>query len=158
MDEQLFLKGFHGKGVHVDTSTVFDGLDWQKAGEKPENCPHSVWETLFHMNYWQDFMLSYLKGKTPKSPEHASESWPDSPAPASEEEWQSAIVHFLDGLKEGEHEAAKDLLEQGFGGPERTRADCLLSIMLHNTYHAGQAVFARRTIGAWPPPSGGDTW
>lgn len=157
MDAHYFQKGLHGKGAHVDTATVFDGLDWQKAGEKPGDCPHSVWDLLFQMNYWQDFMLAVLKGEKPKSPEHAAESWPDSSAPASEEEWTSALGHFLEGLKEAEQEAAKDLTEQ-VSSKGRTRADCLLTIMLHNTYHAGQAVLVRRTIGAWPPPSGGDTW
>lgn len=157
MDQQLFQKALHGIGVHVDTATVFDGLEWQQAGEKPENCPHSVWETLIHMNYWQDFTLRTIKGESPKSPEHAAESWPDSPAPASEEEWNSAVSHFLEGLEAAEHEAKKDLAEQ-VEEPERTRAESLMSIALHNTYHAGQVVLARRTIGAWPPPSGGDTW
>lgn len=157
MDKEFFQKALHGSGSHVDTAEVFSGLDWQQAGEKPENCPHSVWETLSHMIYWQDFMLATLKGKSPKSPEHAIESWPESPAPVSKEEWDAAVSHFLQGLKSAEQEAAKDLTE-GFGQQQRTRADCLMTIFLHNTYHAGQAVYARRMIGAWPPPSGGDTW
>lgn len=157
MDEEFFRKGLRGQGAHVDTATVFDGLDWQEAGKKPGNCPHSVWELLFQLNYWQDFMLAMLKGEKPKSPEHAAESWPDSPLPASEEEWRAAVGHFLDGLKAAGQEAAKNLAEQ-VGGKGRTREECLLTIMLHNTYHAGQVVLVRRTIGAWPPPSGGDTW
>lgn len=28
----------------------------------------------------------------------------------------------------------------------------------HNTYHFGQIVSLRRQLGAWPPPSGGQTW
>lgn len=34
MDAQFFLNGLHGEGAHVDTATVFDGMDWQQAGEK----------------------------------------------------------------------------------------------------------------------------
>lgn len=158
MNELFFRKAFHGKGAHVDTATVFAGLDWRMAGEKREDCPHSVWETLFHMNYWQDFMLAILKGEKPGSPERAAESWPDSPSPADAEEWAAGISHFLEGLERAEFEASKDLSQQGFGKEERTRADCLMTIVLHNSYHAGQVVVARRTIGAWPPPSGGDTW
>lgn len=158
MYEQFFRKGLHGKGIHVDTATVFDGLEWQKAGEKPGNCPHSVWELLFQMNYWQDYMLAILNSETPQHPEHAAESWPDSLSPVNEEEWNSAVAHFLKGIEAAEQEATKDLAEQVVAGNEKTRADCLLTIMLHNTYHAGQAVIVRKTIGAWPPPSGGDTW
>jgi len=158
MEKEFFQNGLHGKGAHVDTATVFDGLNWESAGEKPENCPHSVWELLSHMVYWQDFMLAYLQGEIPKSPEHAVESWPNSPAPASEEEWDNTVSEFLDGLQRAEQEAAKDLTEKGPGGRGRTRAEWLMGITLHNTYHAGQAVIVRRMIGAWPPPSGGETW
>ncbi|TWT14572.1 DinB family protein [Planomicrobium sp. CPCC 101079] len=158
MEKEFFQNGFHGKGAHVDTATVFAGLEWQLAGEKPGNCPHSVWELLKHMVYWQDFMLAYLKGETPESPEHAAESWPDSPAPASEEEWDNTVSRFLFGLQEAEQEAAKDLMEKGLEGKGRTRADWLMGIILHNAYHTGQAVLVRRMLEAWPPPSGRDTW
>lgn len=158
MDELFFRKALRGSGAHVDTATVFEGLDWQQAGEKSADCPHSVWETLSHMIYWQDFMLAILAGETPESPERAADSWPDSPAPADENEWAAAISHFLTGLEKAELEAANDLGQPGFGKIERTRADCLMTIVLHNSYHAGQAVFSRRSIGAWPPPTGGDTW
>jgi uncharacterized damage-inducible protein DinB len=158
MNTEFFLNGLHGKGAHVDTATVFDGLDWQLAGAKPEGCPHSAWELLSHMVYWQDFMLAYLKGETPKSPEHAAESWPDASAPESGEEWNRALARFSEGLQEAEQEAAKELMEKGAGGKGRTRAEWLMGITLHNTYHAGQAVVVRRMISAWPPPSGGETW
>ncbi|TWT25120.1 DinB family protein [Planomicrobium sp. CPCC 101110] len=158
MDKNFFQNGLHGKGAHVDTATVFDGLAWQLAGEKREHCPHSVWELLNHMLYWQDFMLAYLKGEVPESPEHAMESWPDSSAPASQEEWEGAVSRFLKSLQEAEQEGAKDLMEKCPAGKGRTRAEWLMGIALHNTYHAGQVAMVRRMSGAWPPPSGGDTW
>ena len=158
MDKQFFQQALHGRDANVDTATIFDGLNWQQAGEKPGNCPHSVWETLSHMNYWQDFMLAMLEGETPENPEHTAESWPNSPSPASEKEWQEEVAHFLEGMEKVKREAEKDLTESGFGEKKSTRADCLLTIVLHNSYHAGQVVFARKMIGAWPPPSGGNTW
>ncbi|PSL41382.1 DinB family protein [Planomicrobium soli] len=158
MEKEFFHNGLHGKGAHVDTATVFDGLEWRTAGEKPGDCPHSIWELLNHMIYWQDFMLAYIKGETPKSPEHATESWPESGAPANNEEWDAAVSRFLAGLQDAKQEAAKDLMEKGAEGKGRTRAEWLMGITLHNTYHAGQAVMVRRMSGTWPPPSGGDTW
>ena len=156
MNEKFFGNGLHGEGVHVDTATIFDGLDWQQGGQQDGKFPHSIWELLFHMNYWQTFMLDFLKGDLPNSADADAESWPAAAAPESEDEWESAVVYFLKGLKEAEQEAKKKLLETVVAGREETRADCLQTIMLHNTYHAGQVVFARKIIGAWPPPYGGD--
>ncbi|WP_422122440.1 DinB family protein [Planococcus sp. X10-3] len=157
MNEKFFASGLHGQGAHVDAATVFDGLDWQQAGEKAGGFPHSVWELLFHMNYWQTFMLDLLKGDKPNSADPDAESWPAASAPESEDEWDSAVAYFLKGLKEAEREAGKELSETVIAGREETRADYLQTIILHNSYHAGQVVFARKIIGVWTPPTGGDT-
>src|SRR5690606_2547660 len=122
------------------------------AGNKPERCPHSVWQLLWHMNYWQDFMLAYLKGEAPRNPEHAAETWPEDPMPASEQDWVGEVERFSAGLQQAEQESAKDFSEEGFGRKRRTRADLLMVIINHNSYHAGQVVLVRRMIGAWPPP------
>lgn len=151
MTEIFFHRGLHGASAHVDTASIFEGLDWQAAGKKPDNCPHSVWELLFHMNYWQDFMLVYLKNKTVKDPVHPEESWPADPAPQTREMWESGVERFLQGLKTGEEEAAKDLSEPGYGKSGRTRADLLMVLVNHNSYHAGQVVTVRSLIGSWPP-------
>jgi len=29
---------------------------------------------------------------------------------------------------------------------------------LHTAHHFGQVVTVRQSLGAWPPPGGGDTW
>jgi len=34
----------------------------------------------------------------------------------------------------------------------------LWQIVAHNSYHVGQIALIRRTLGAWPPRGGGDTW
>jgi len=155
---EFLQKGIRGTSAHTDAAVVFEGLDWQQAGEKPEKCPHSVWQLLWHMNYWQDFMLAYLKGEAPRNPEQAAETWPEDPRPTSEQDWVQEVERFSAGLLQAEQESAKDFSEEGFGKKRRTRADLLMVIINHNSYHAGQVVFVRRMIGAWPPPSGGDTW
>ena len=156
MNMKFFGDGLHGGAAHLDTAKVFDGLDWQQAGQKGGNFPHSIWEQLFHMNYWQTFMLDCLSGDMPIGDNFDAESWPPTTAPESEDEWESAIAYYLKGLKEAELEAGKDLSERVMAGREETRADYLQTIMLHNSYHAGQVVFARKIMGAWPLPSGGD--
>lgn len=158
MSTYFFEKGLHGENAHVDPLVVFDGLQWETAGEKPLNCPHSVWQLLNHIIYWQDFFLAGLKGKVPNFPEHAEDSWPGETSPSNETEWNDTVSRFSEGLKKADNEAKKDLEEQGFEGSEGTRGDFLAMLIAHNSYHTGQVALIRRIIGAWPPPSGGDTW
>ena len=46
------------------------------------------------------------------------------------------------------------------GAPVRimTVREQLESLAAHNAYHFGRIVLMRQIEGAWPPPSGGDTW
>lgn len=153
MINRYLQSGLQGKYAHYQTDMLFDGLSWERAGEKPEGSPHSVWELLFHMNYWQEFILAELQEESPESPQDLSESWPDSPSPSHEKEYTDMVTRFLKGLGRSMQQASKDSLEEGIGGRKRTPADLLMVLINHNSYHGGQVVFARRLTGAWPPPS-----
>ncbi|ANU11830.1 hypothetical protein A1A1_08179 [Planococcus antarcticus DSM 14505] len=154
MSNRYLQNGLQGKYAHYQTDMLFNGLSWEVAGEKPEDSHHSVWELLFHMNYWQDFILAELQEVDPGSPKDPSDSWPGSPFPSSEKEYTETVTQFLKGLGQATQQASKDSLEQGIGGRKRTPADLLMVLINHNSYHGGQVVYARRLIGAWPPPDG----
>lgn len=47
-------RALSGKGAHVAAEQVFSGLDAKAAGARPENAPHSVFQLLNHIVYWQD--------------------------------------------------------------------------------------------------------
>jgi hypothetical protein len=145
-----------GEGAHAASHNVFEGLDWKLAGSRPAGAPHSLFQLLQHLIYWQDWVIKWLDGKTPSIPKHASGSWPRSVSPASEEEWKRAVKDFRQGL---------DALERASGGAEllvkrgkKSRLEMLVTIASHNSYHLGQAALLRQMLGAWPPPSGGLTW
>lgn len=153
MSDYFFEKGLHGDNAHVDPLEVFEGLQWEKAAEKFENCPYSVWQILNHMIFWQDYYLAFLKDKVPNHPESDEASWPNETAPANEMEWSDTILQFNKGLKEAENEAKKDIKEEKDPRLKRTRGEILATLMAHNSYHTGQVALIRRIIGAWPPPS-----
>lgn len=153
MSSYFFEKGLHGENAHADPLEVFEGLQWETAGEKPENCLYSVWQLLNHMIFWQDYYLAFLKGRVPNHPENDKVSWPHETTPSTETEWSDAFLRFSEGLKEAENEAKKDLMERKDPILERTRGDILATLMAHNSYHTGQVALIRQLIGAWPPPS-----
>lgn len=145
-----------GKGAHVGSIGVFDGLDWKLAGLRPAGAPHSLFQLLSHLVFWQDWVAKWLGGETPPVPKHAAGSWPVEPNPASKEDWERTVKVFREGLKALEHGArTTDLLNKR---GKKSRLEMLQSIASHNSYHLGEAVFLRQILGSWPPPSGGLTW
>lgn len=158
MLERLVDTALEGRGSHVPTATVFDGLDWRLAGRQPAGSPFTIWQLLNHMIYWQDFSLSLLRGVEPEAPPHASDSWPGGAAPESEQAWLNGVARFRAGLAQSRREAQQEIGAPAAARPGQTRAERLASNASHNSYHAGQVALLRRMLGSWPPPGGGDTW
>ena len=158
MWEDLLYQGLDGQSGHVKYESALEDLNYTLAGKQTDDYPHTIFQILNHMIFWQDFLIEELRGGSPKAPEHAEGSWPGEPVPFSQDEWNQAVGCFLGGLKELMSHCGKNLDEEGFGRPERTRAEALMIAMSHNSYHIGQIVLLRQIIGSWPPPSGGDTW
>ena len=145
-----------GTGAHTETKTVFEALEWKLAGSLPAGAPHSIYQLLNHMLYWQDWVVEWLDEEEPPLPDRAEGSWPGAVAPATRAEWQRAVRSFgrgLDKLARASRQA--DLFATGRG---KSPLEMLLTIASHNSYHAAQIVVLRQQLGAWPPPSGGLTW
>ncbi len=145
-----------GRGAHASTEEVFDGLDRKAAGERPDGAPHSVFQLLNHLVYWQDFALRWLDGEKPATPEHDLDSWPGEARPADAAAWEGAVERFKAGLAELERYAAEADLQTSLG--PKTTLEILQIVASHNSYHAGQVAALRRALGAWPPPGGGFSW
>jgi len=150
------LDALSGKGAHAATKNLFEGLDWKLAGMRPKGAPHSIFQILGHMIFWQDWVAVWVDGKNPPVPKHAAESWPRDPAPASEQDWTRAVKAFGRSLRGLERRSRKGNLLELRG--KETRLGMLHHVASHNSHHAGQVVALRQILGAWPPPSGGVTW
>jgi uncharacterized damage-inducible protein DinB len=153
---KVVSRALSGKGAHVAAARVFSGLDTEAAGARPQDLPHSLFQLLNHIIYWQDWVVKWLNGEKPPVPKHASGSWPGSPAPADATEWRRSLRRFQTGLKELERCSREADLLTGIG--KQSRLEMLHAIASHNSYHLGQAVLLRQMLRKWPPPSGGLTW
>jgi uncharacterized damage-inducible protein DinB len=154
--EKTLGNALSGKGSHVATESLFAGLGWEVAGSRPEGVPHSIFQLLNHISYWQDWVVKWLDGENPPIPKHASGGWPGSPGPANPKEWQRAVRRFRSELRKLDRQSREaDLLAKR---GKHTRLGMLHSLASHNSYHGGQVVMLRQMLGAWPPPSGGLTW
>jgi hypothetical protein len=156
MMQETLARALSGEGAHVASKNVFEGLDWTRAGARPEGAPHSIFQLLGHLTFWQDWVVAWLDGGNPQVPKHAAGSWPTAAAPASKKDWAQAVKAFRRGLAGLERRAGKRDLLAPRG--KHTRLGMLHAIASHNSHHLGQVVILRQMLGAWPPPSGGVTW
>lgn len=150
-----------GRSSHVSPSRALEGMDWQTAGMQVPHAPHTVGQILQHVLYWQDLILAAARGEEAAWPKQAVEGWSASPCPLDEQAWISCLERFLAGLKEAEEMSLQPEvnLEQAIPAWKDGHVyDAVQSLASHNSYHLGQIVQLRIMLGAWPPPSGGDTW
>lgn len=157
----------YGKGAHADPVACVEDVSPELAAKTVASYPHSIWQIVEHMNYWMDYDLKKFSGTSPAYPDHAIESWPAHPSPATAEKWQAATGRFGNLLAQlaalaGSGSAALDLKMSNAGSPQSPRPstvrEMLMEINAHNSYHTGQIALLRRQAGAWPPRRGGDTW
>lgn len=154
--DKALASALSGTGAHAETATVFASLDWKLAGTRRAQIPHTIFQLLNHMSYWQDWAVRWLDGKNPPLPRHAAASWPGRVRPSSQKEWDQAVRRFRRELRGLFRRSREPNLFARHGS--KSQLEVLHAIASHNSYHAGQVVLIRRCVDSWPPPSGGLTW
>jgi uncharacterized damage-inducible protein DinB len=167
MPERTLIELLYGKGAHANPLACVEDLSAELAGCRVEHLPHSIWQLVWHVNFWTDYELRRMRGEKPHYPEHAAESWPQKSAPDSEAEWKKEAARFADliGTLAAIAEANPNELNRevpAMHPKQETRTSTVHAILwqtlAHNSYHVGQIVLVRSALGAWPPRSGGDSW
>jgi uncharacterized damage-inducible protein DinB len=147
--------------AHVLPSRAVEALTIELASRKAEGFPHTIFQIIEHMNYWQDIFLKDVYKTDYVKPEHASDGWTAIEAPKDEQELKESIEKFLKGIDDAKQfvknvDDSSRTIKQGDNNLDVY--DVLHSLASHNSYHLGQVVMLRHLFGAWPPPSGGMTW
>ena len=160
-ERQAIVNQLYGVNSHAHLLHALEGLTARQAGQRTGPGPHTIFQVLHHMVYWQDLTLARLRGEKPAYPGSAELGWatPESPEDASD--WEAAVASLAEGLRALE-ELVLDPRFDLDAVPDPARASSareeLFMVMGHNSYHLGQIVQLRRGLVAWPPPRGGDTW
>lgn len=149
-----------GRGAHADPVACFDGIDAGIAGRRLTGAQQTIWQLLFHINYWMDYELRSIAGPEVRYPEHAEVSWPGTDGPPDAAAWDAERRRLADQLARLEAAGSDAAIQPRLVHPAKgeTVRDVLWQMVAHNSYHVGQVALLRRAFGAWPPPAGGDTW
>jgi uncharacterized damage-inducible protein DinB len=167
MSTRALTELLRGKGAHADPWMCVEDLSADQAARHVPGFPHSIGELVFHMNYWMDYELRRIRGQKPQYPDHNSESFPFAPSPTDAREWDELkrqFAAFLSDFAELAKSSRQDLdrqIETVYEGDKKvagTLEAVITQMVAHNSYHTGQIAMIRRTLNAWPPRGGGDTW
>ena len=170
MTQQILIELLYGRHAHANPIACVEGVSAEVAGKRPEGFAHSIWEVVWHVDYWMDYEIKRIHGENPAYPGHASESWPSDAYP-DEQEWNREVERFklLLGELAGLAAAEEEVLDRQVKPPEEvadpshsrepvTVLDVIWQTAVHNSYHMGQVALLRQALGAWPPLAGSDTW
>lgn len=160
--EQLLV----GQAAYAAPKRVLEGLDPKVALAKHPGAPHTIYEEVWHLAFWQQISIEWARGIETPVPEHATVGFPTG-AQIDGEPWDRLRQRFLEGADDAAA-LTKDATALGReircpsppGHPTRTMTvlEQLENIAAHNAYHLGRVVLLRQLNGAWPPPSGGFSW
>ena len=145
---------------------ILQEISMDAAHDKPVtktgSAPHSIYDEVWHMAFWQDISLDWVEGKPTPVPEHAAMGFPAD----ADELWERVRDRFLAGTQNAAAVANdRERLDcvvscPTIGDSQRTMTvrDQLISLAAHNSYHLGRIVLLRQLQGNWPPLDGGYSW
>jgi uncharacterized damage-inducible protein DinB len=142
---------------------AINGLTQEQAIAKPCDSPHSIADILAHLNFWQSWALTAIRGEPKSMPAKAADGWVGLTG-----SWDELVSGFLKGLEEAKTFTDDEALLQtpfdpegkiGWGFEKVSIGEAILDVIaVHNAHHLGQIILLRRMLGAWPPQGGGSTW
>ena len=153
-------------GAAAAPMQILDGLSDELSHRKPQGAPHSIYEELWHIAFWQQISLDWIGGIETPFPASPRDGFPTI-LDAERESWEQLCARFFDGNTQAAAIAREDsLLSQTIRCPSRpgepvrimSAREQLESLAAHNAYHFGRMVLLRQLLGAWPPVSGGYSW
>lgn len=155
-----------GDSYAAPASHIIEGLSDELVHKRIPNTPHTIYEELWHIVFWQQVTLDWVQGIETPFPAKPSDGFPSESETASES-WEQLCRRFLQTAEQAAT-SARDTrrLDEPIRCPSRPGSpvrimsirDQLISLASHNAYHLGRIVLLRQLNQAWPPVSGGFTW
>ena len=143
---------------------ILEGLTDDLVHRKLPNVPHTIYEELWHIVFWQQVTLDWITGTETPFPAKPSDGFPTTPHTETFDQLRQRFLHTADQAAAAANDNTR--LDQPIrcpsrpGEPTRTMSirDQLISLTAHNAYHLGRIVLLRQLMQTWPPASGGFTW
>ena len=155
-----------GDAYAAPPSHILEGLSEELVHRKPDGAPHSIYEELWHIAFWQRVTLDWINCRETPFPASPADGFP-TVQDMELENWPVLYRRFFQGASEAV-EATRDeeRLNKVVRCPSRpempvremTVREQLENMGAHNAYHLGRIVLLRQLLGVWPPKAGGFSW
>ena len=155
-----------GDSAAAPPAHILEGVSSELAHRALQLAPHTIYEELWHITFWQQVTLDWVNGLETPFPDHPSAGFPGK-GDAENEPWDQLRQRFFQGLEQAaalandEHRQDRAVrCPSRPGNPVRIMSvrEQVESLAAHNAYHFGRIVLLRQLNQAWPPPSGGFSW
>jgi DinB superfamily len=155
-----------GDSFAAAPSGILEGVSEDLAAREFAGVPRTIYAELWHIAFWQEISLDWVRGVETPNPGMAAEGFP-SAEDVAKEPWGRLCERFARSLDEvaavARDAEGLDVMVRcpsPAGQPDRmmTVREQLESLVGHNAYHFARIVLMRQMAEAWPPASGGFTW
>lgn len=155
-----------GDSAAAPPTHILEAVPSSLAHRGLEGAPHTIYEELWHIAFWQQITLEWVNGVETPFPAQPAAGFPTPEATALEHWDQLCQRFFRDNQQAAALAVDEKRLERSIRCPSRpgnpvrvmTVREQLESLAAHNAYHFGRIVLLRQLYGSWPPPSGSFSW
>ena len=152
-----FDRCYNENGWFVALRNALEDLTALQAIWKPEGSNNSIWESLAHVNYYNNAYLQRFKGIDYKYDIADNEETFRS-GDLSEAAWRAEVAK-LDEIMTVWRGLNSDAEESKFDQPvsaenAATWAELIANVNAHNAYHGGQILLMRKLQGSWEREKG----
>lgn len=137
-------------------AAALEGVGPAEAAWQPPGGGNTIWQTVNHLNYYNDRVLTRITGATPGTalPDNdATFGGPGNPEDAAG--WQATLEEAR-RIAADLRQAIADLTDADLDKSlsSGTLGQLLPAWVLHEAYHGGQIVLIRKQQGSWPARRG----
>ncbi|WP_199615314.1 DinB family protein [Paenibacillus alkalitolerans] len=126
---------------------ALENINAAQAAWQPPGGGNTIWQTLNHLNYFNERYLAVIKGEVLGEPLDTNEATFGAPGNGEDERgWRATVQKtrdIMDDFKETINRLSEDDLDN------RNLDVNLPDIMMHDAYHIGQIVLIRKMQGSW---------
>ena len=137
-------------GAHASFDDIVSGFPVKNRGLKPAGSPHTAWQLLEHMRIAQWDIVEYTRNPEHVSPEFPAAYWPTADAPPDAKAWNASIAAFKQDLRSMQQlveDTKNDLFATLPHANGATIFGQALLVVDHNSYHLGQLMTVRKSLG-----------
>ena len=148
--KQRLVKHLKGGQAFSTIDKVLDKMPFDKIGIVPDGLPYSFYQLFYHIRVAQLDILEYCRDDDYKAPDWPDDYWPDTSAPADENEWQALIDSYYEERSEFCElllDPSKDLLKPFESNKDHNLLRQAELIIEHTAYHTGQLFVIYRLVG-----------